>query len=65
MRRERECGAENVDAVAFGAGAESSFECVGGGGAAGEDVTGEVGVDAVGGDVEGLAGEETDVVHCY
>ena len=58
MRRESEGGAENLDVVAIGAGAEPGVEDVVGAGHAFDYVAGEVGVRGVGGDVDCVAGLE-------
>ncbi len=64
MRRECEGGGEEGDVVSVGAGAETGVEDVVGAGHAFYYVAGEVGVGAVGGDVDGGAGGEGEEIHC-
>lgn len=64
MRRERQRGGEELDVVSVGAGAETGVEHVVGAGHAFDDVAGEVGVRAVGGDVDCVVGFEGEEVHC-
>ena len=64
MCRECEIGAEEIRRVAVRTRAETGVENVVGAGHAFDDVSGEVGVRAGGGDVDGGAGGEGEVVHC-
>lgn len=57
-------GAEEIYGVAVGPGTEARVEDVVGARHAFDDVPGEVGVDAVCGDVDGVAFLEDEVVHC-
>ena len=63
MCRESEVRAEKIDRVAVRAGAETGVEDVVGAGHAFDDVSGEVGVGAGGGDVDGGAGLKGEEVH--
>ncbi|KAI9150234.1 cellobiose dehydrogenase [Paramyrothecium foliicola] len=64
MRCEREHGAEIGGTVALRLGAESCVEHVVGPRHALNDVTGNVSVDAIGGNIDRLAGLKDQVVHC-